>query len=93
MDKRILAQKVAHELKLPVGKTYKVVSKTFKVLLDAMIDGHEVDINGFGVFKLIEMRGTARNPLKEEIVDVEGRKRISFRPKRSARDKINSGEV
>lgn len=89
-----LAQTIATNNGLSVSASREAITLVLKGLQDMikeLSDGDSITLAG--AFKVIvreKAAGTARNPKTQEVVNVEARKKISFRPSPTLRNEINA---
>jgi DNA-binding protein HU-beta len=81
MRKQDLVKEVAGATNLPESQVNNVIQATFDSIRDALANGDEVTITGFGSFRISE-RGAreGRNPQTGERITIAARKSPSFRP-------------
>jgi integration host factor subunit beta len=62
----------------------------FDIMAGALVDGDEIELRGFGAFRLREYAPRqARNPGTGETVDLGPRQGVLFRPGREIRKRLN----
>jgi integration host factor subunit beta len=71
-----------------------LVKAIFNRIAEALANGNQVELRGFGAFEVRE-RGarSARNPKTGEKVAVEARAKIHFKPSTTMQARLNRGEV
>lgn len=81
MRKQDLVKNVAGTTNMPESQVSNVIQATFDSIRDALANGDEVTITGFGSFRISE-RGAreGRNPQTGERITIAARKSPSFRP-------------
>lgn len=81
MTKADLVEKVAEETGLTRTDVAVVVDRFLEVVKKAVEQGHNIEIRGFGTFKIkIRKSRKARNPRTGEVVPVPDRKVPVFKP-------------
>jgi DNA-binding protein HU-beta len=81
MRKSDLVKTVAAGVNQPETQVTAVVNATFNAIQDALANGDEVALTGFGTFRISE-RGSreGRNPQTGERITIPSRKSPSFKP-------------
>ncbi len=81
MRKSDLVKSVSQQVKQPETQVSAVVNATFNAIQDALSNGDEVALTGFGTFRISE-RGAreGRNPQTGERITIPSRKSPSFKP-------------
>ncbi|MGA7672641.1 MAG: HU family DNA-binding protein [Nitrolancea sp.] len=81
MRKSDLVKSVSQQVKQPETQVTAVVNATFNAIQDALANGDEVALTGFGTFRISE-RGAreGRNPQTGERITIPSRKSPSFKP-------------
>ncbi len=93
MTRARLAAEVAASSGVSRRDADRIVETVFAAMGEALRSGEEVEIRGFGSFRLRTRRAhRARNPRTGESVEVRERSIPFFRPGRALRDRVNSGE-
>jgi nucleoid DNA-binding protein len=81
VTKADLVEKVAEETGLTRTDVAVVVDRFLEVVKKAVEQGHNIEIRGFGTFKIkIRKSRKARNPRTGEVVPVPDRKVPVFKP-------------
>jgi len=79
MTKSDLIQQVAKDTGLSQNQTGKIVNEIFDAIADALQNGEDVRITGFGTFRTAETKERAgRNPRTGEEITIPASKRVSF---------------
>lgn len=79
MNKQNLIDQVASSLQIEKKKTKEVIEAMLQSLGEALKDGEEVRLSGFGLFKVIETKErTGRNPATGEVITIPAGKRVKF---------------
>ena len=91
MNKGELVNAVAARAGLSKGEAYRAVDSTFEVITQALRQGDEVKLVGFGSFLTADRAaGEARNPRTGEKVMVAASRTPKFRAGAQLRSAINS---
>ena len=78
-----LAEAVAEAEGITVVRSKAIVDTVFSALLDLLADGEEVQVRGFGTFRLVTSDDRqGRNPRTGEKIDIPGRTKIHFKSSR-----------
>ena len=87
-----LADEVAETAGIPHGKADVVVDTVFETIKEALKSGTEVEIRGFGSFRLRNRKERlTRNPRTGAPVLVPPKRVPFFRPGKAMRQRVNSG--
>jgi len=79
--KQDLVRAVAEATDQSEASSTKAVNAVFNAIQDALADGDEVTISGFGSFKVVERAARqGRNPQTGEEMTIRARKSPVFRP-------------
>ncbi len=89
MNKADIISKVQDTLGGTKADAERAVETMFDCIMDAMKDGNQVSVAGFGIFEapMYEAR-QARNPRTGEMVDVPAMRRPKFRPSKVLKDAV-----
>ena len=80
MRKQELVAHVAKSTGMPESKVTEVVNGVFAAIEDALKEGDEVAISGFGTFKVVERPGReGRNPQTGEAIKIAPKKSPTFK--------------
>ena len=81
--------KVAGKTGLTKKDSALAVTAALEVIEDALVNGEEVSLSGFGIFKVKERKArTARNPRTGEAVPVPPSRGVSFKPATRLKDLV-----
>jgi DNA-binding protein HU-beta len=81
MRKQDLIRTVARETAMPETKVTSVINSVFDSIENALADGDEVAISGFGTFRVVERTAReGRNPKTKEPMMIGPGKSPAFRP-------------
>lgn len=90
MNKNDLIATVASETGLPRQEAAKAVDSVFEAITDALKDGGEVRLVGFGTFTVAERAASqGRNPRTGESISISASKTPKFRPGKTLKDALN----
>lgn len=90
MNTTELAEKVAEASGLTKVAAKGVVDSVFKVIADAAAAGDEVNLPGFGKFKVQERAAReGRNPQTGATVQIAAAKKLAFQPAKAVKDRLN----
>ncbi len=90
MNKTELVRVVADKTGVTLAAAGDAVNAVFEAVTDALVNGEEVAILGFGTFKVNERAArTARNPQTGAMVEVEASKAPAFKASKALKDKLN----
>lgn len=90
MNKTELVRVVAEKADLTLAASGDVVSAVVDAICEALAEGQEVSIPGFGIFKVAERAArTSRNPKTGETIEVEASKSVNFKVSKALKDKLN----
>lgn len=85
-----LVELLSGQFRLSKTDVKKIVDGVFTAIGDAAADGDEIAINGFGKFQVKHMPAReGRHPLTGEPMTIRAANRISFRPAKALKDKLN----
>lgn len=89
MNKADIINKVHEELGITKADAERAVETVFGSITDAMKDGVQVSVAGFGIFeaKMVAAR-EARNPRTGETVPVPAHRRPKFRAAKALKDNV-----
>ena len=94
MTKADIVDVIASGTGLTKVETEAVVDGFIQTVIASMRDGRNIEIRGFGRFKVRPKKArTARNPRTGEVVQVEGGLKPVFEASRELRELLNSGTI
>ena len=92
MNKAEMADRLAARTGLSKAEAMKAVDGLFAVIGDALADGDEVRVTGFGAFGTRSMPArTGRNPRTGEPVSISASTSPTFKAGKTLKDAINAG--
>jgi len=90
MIKADLINKISRDLNIPKQEAEEGVNLFFTSIKDAILRGEEIEIRGFGSFRLRKRTSRAgRNPRTGEPVKVPPKRVLYFKPSKLLKDSIN----
>jgi len=90
MNKAELVRVVADKADLTLAVAGDAVNAAVDAIVNALAEGEEVAVPGFGTFKVAERAArTARNPQTGETVEVAASKAVTFKVSKALKDKLN----
>jgi integration host factor subunit beta len=91
MTKADIVERISATTGLTKKDTAMVINRFFEVVTEALSQGNNIEIRGFGSFKVKTRRARkARNPRTGETVDVPERQVPTFKPSKELKDIISS---
>jgi integration host factor subunit beta len=90
MIKADLVSRIAREMNLPKQEAEQGVDLFFRAIKDAILNGEEIEIRGFGSFRFRKRTSRAgRNPRTGAPVKVPPKKVLFFKPSKLLKELIN----
>lgn len=90
MNKSELIRKLSEENGIALEEATQVVNTFVDSIKDSLLEGHRVEIRGFGSFKMKDYGGyTGRNPKTGEMVTVEPKHLPFFRAGKELKEYLN----
>lgn len=88
--KRELVEQVSGRLNLRKEDVFSIIDQAFVTMRQSLVDGHRIEIRGFGVFEVKETkaRTSARNPRTSDLVYVPPGKKTRFKPGKLLKDAL-----
>ena len=91
MNTSDLIDKIATDAGLTKVAAKGVVDGVFKAIADAAAKGEEVNLPGFGKFKVKESAAReGRNPSTGATVQIAASKKVGFTPAKALKDRVNA---
>lgn len=91
MNKNDLIAKVAELSDLPKADATKAVDSVFEAITDALKEGDEVRLVGFGTFAVTRREATeGRNPRTGEPIPIPASNQPKFRAGKGLKDAVNA---
>ena len=89
--KKDLALRVSQDTSCKKNLASKMVDTVFEAMRESLIEGHRIEIRGFGVFQVKETRPkpAARNPRTGQIIYVPARRKTHFRPGKLLKEELH----
>jgi len=86
-----LADQVATAHELPKAEAKRVVETVLKAIAEAAAGGAEVQLAGFGKFKVQDKPARqGRNPRTGESVEIAATRKLAFVPAKALKDALNA---
>ena len=93
MNKSDLIAQLAHKMDIPTREAINIVNTLLSTMTDALAQGENVEIRGFGSFSVKEYESyTGRNPKSGETFKVKTKKLPVFKVGRELRERVNEGK-
>jgi len=93
VTKADLVREIAERTGLPKKDIGEAVDQLVASIKQALVEGHHLEIRGFGTFKVKERKSrTARNPRTGEPVPLPSRKVPVFKVSKELKERVASGE-
>ncbi|MDD8021208.1 MAG: integration host factor subunit beta [Acidobacteriota bacterium] len=90
MIKADLVESVARELNISRQEAEAGVNLFFEVIKEAILQGEEIEIRGFGSFRFRQRAPRAgRNPRTGDVVKVPPKKVLYFKPSKLLKEALN----
>ena len=87
-----LTNRVHEAIGVSRAESARLVEEVLAKICDALSEGENVKLSGFGSFILREKGNRrGRNPRTGEAVEIEARRVLSFRPSQHLRDRVADG--
>jgi DNA-binding protein HU-beta len=91
VNKSELIAKVAQDTRLTRGEAEEVVESTIENIVQALRQGDDVRLVGFGVFAVTRRKSReARNPKTGKIIKLPASRRARFKPGKLLKEAVNS---
>ena len=89
MNKTELVKAVAEKADLTLVAAGEVVNAVVEVIGNALVEGQEVAIPGFGTYKVSERAArTGRNPATGATIEIPASKSVSFKASKALNEKL-----
>ncbi|MBA3448301.1 MAG: HU family DNA-binding protein [Pseudaminobacter sp.] len=90
MNTSDLVEKLGTAHSLSKAQAKAIVDGTLKAIVDAAANGDEINLVGFGKFKIKETaERQGRNPATGQTIKIAASKKLTFAPAKAIRDVIN----
>lgn len=94
MTKTSIVERIAEGTGLTKLETEAVVEGFLFTVMEALVEGGEVELRGFGSFRVRERAArTARNPQTDGEVEIPRHFVPVFKPSRDFRDAVNAARI
>ena len=90
MNKSNLITAIAEATGISRSEAARAVDATFEVIADALKDGVDVRLTGFGIFGVADRAARkGRNPRTGDPVEIAASRQIRFKPGKGLKDAVN----
>jgi nucleoid DNA-binding protein len=80
INKRDIVDEIASTHDLSIAKSERIVNTVFDTIVEAVVDGKQVRLSGFGSFESYMSKArSGRNPNTGESIEIGARRRIRFK--------------
>lgn len=94
MRKQDLVRVVARQTEQSEAQAGIAINAVFDAIQHALAEGDEVNISGFGAFRVVERASReGRNPRTGESIEIAARKSPTFRPGTQLKRAIEGGDA
>ena len=94
MTKMELIESLAQQQKISAKEAKSVVNTILAAMTDALLQGHNVEIRGFGSFQVRKYDAyLGRNPKTGEEIQVAQKKLPFFKPGKDLREQMNKNKA
>lgn len=91
MNKKELVKAIAEKLETTQKAAGEQLEAILEVITDALVDGQEVKISGFGTFSISERAAReGRNPATGETIQIAASKSPKFKAAKALKDVVNA---
>jgi len=91
LTKAEMAERLFDDVGLNKREAKEFVDAFFDVLRDALVQGHQVKLSGFGIFDLRRKnQRPGRNPKTGEEIPITARTVVTFRPGQKLKEKVEA---
>jgi DNA-binding protein HU-beta len=91
MNNNDLADTLATANGITKADAKKFVDSVFSTITEAVANGQEVSLNGFGKFKIKDTPAReGRNPSTGAAIQIAAAKKLTFAPAKGVKDKLNA---
>jgi integration host factor subunit beta len=94
MTKTELIESLAEQQKISAKEAKSIVNTLLTVMTDALLQGHTIEIRGFGSFQVRKYDAyMGRNPKTGEAIQVAPKKLPFFKPGKDLREQMNTNKA
>ena len=94
MTKKEIVRQISDETGLTQVITKEVVQKTFDAIIETLIQEGRIELRNFGVFEVKQRKARkARNPKTDEIVYVEPKLVVTFKPGKEMEERVRQMDL
>lgn len=92
MNKSDLIEELAKQIDIPLQEATSIISTILQSMTQALVDGENVEIRGFGSFSVRKYDSyTGRNPKTKEKVTVKAKKLPFFKVGKELKEAVDGG--
>jgi DNA-binding protein HU-beta len=93
MTMQALTDSLADHLEISTSRARSAVQRVFDDIADALVDGAEERIAGFGTFSVhVTPARDGRHPRTGEPIKIAAQRKVKFKPSKALRDEVNAGQ-
>ncbi len=94
MTKKDIVKAISDSIGETQLKTKEIVQKTFKAIIDTLVEEERIELRNFGVFEVKKRAARkARNPRTGERVDVAEKYVVTFKPGKEMEERVRELEM
>lgn len=94
MTKKDIVKAISDSIGETQLKTKEIVQKTFKAIIDTLVEEERIELRNFGVFEVKKRAARkARNPRTGERVDVAEKYVVTFKPGKEMEERVRELEL
>ena len=94
MTKMDLIESLARQQKISTKEAKSIVDTILATMTDALLQGHTIEIRGFGSFQVRDYDAyIGRNPKTGEAIQVGTKKLPFFKPGKNLREQMNTNKA
>ncbi len=84
--------RLAFKMKITKKDAETYLNAFLDSIMDALVNGERVVVQGFGSFKINELKArTAKKPITGELIQLPIRRKITFHAGKELRERVNQG--
>lgn len=92
MNRKQLIERIAHDTEMSKAGAERALASVLNGIADALVDGKDVTLVGFGTFSTKERAERAgRNPQTGEPITIAAAKKASFKPSKELNARLGEG--
>ena len=90
LTKKDIVNNIAEETGFTKKEITEIVNSALNQINDALVDGQEVDLAGFGIFSIAERAARQGiNPLTKEKITISASKNVKFKVAKALKEAVN----